>query len=303
MRSFALALKEFEFIISPALPNDIHVCVYVVDVITHKFFASFDFSDIAYLFVQSRKGGRKMHRLVYWYGSDGLDGAFSLIIPSKIVDYDTGVRNGYHLIPNDLQRKIDQGRVLSQDEYILLQGLEVIEREQNLLSKDRVNWLLEESISTKKTPASTSTTSSNDIDEIIPAAKTAQQRPARKAAKTRSEHGHFRVGQKVLKNFPGYKEPFLGEITLLPTADFAYYRVSYEDGDQEDVSIDDISKHVAMYHFSEASVPIKAAEFKTGQIIEKKFTGFGRFRGKIVKLPSPGKNVYRVKYQDNDIGK
>ena len=58
-----------------------------------------------------------------------------------------------------------------------------------------------------------------------------------------------------------------------------------------------------MYHFSEASVPTKAAEFKIGQIIEKKFPGFGRFRGKIIKLPSLGKEFYRVKYQDNDIGK
>ena len=256
-----------------------------------------------HIIVQSRKGSRKMHRLVYWYGSDGLNGAFSLIAPSKIVDYDTGVRNCYHLIPNDLQFKIDQGRVLSQDEHILVRGLEVIERERKLVSKDRAKCLLEESISTKKTPASTSTTSSNGIDEKTPAAKTANQRTACKAANTQSEHGHFRVGQKILKNFPGYKEPFLGEITLLPTADFAYYRVSYEDGDQEDISIDDISKHVAMYHFSNASAPIKDAKFKIGQIIEKKFPGFGRFRGKIVKLPSLGKNFYRVKYQDNDIGK
>ena len=133
-----------------------------------------------------------MRSLVYWYGSDGLDGAFSLIAPSKVVDYDTGVRNGYHLIPNDLQRKIDQGRALSQDEYILVQGLEVIEREQKLVSKDRVKWLLEESTSTKKTPASTrSTASSNDVDESMPAAKTAKHRPARHATNTRSEHGHF----------------------------------------------------------------------------------------------------------------
>lgn len=237
-----------------------------------------------------------MHRLVYWYGSDGLDAAFSFIHPSKIVDYDAGVRSNYHLIPDDLQCRIDQGHVLTQDELTLVRGLEVIEREQKVSPDDRVKWFLEESLTTKNTPAST--VNSSGIDESALAAKGTKQLLARTSGKKR---GHFRVGQKILKNFPGYDDPFLGEITLLPTADFAYYRVSYEDGDQEDISIGDISKHVAMYHFSEASSHTTAAQFKIGQIIEKKFPGFGRFRGKIIKLPSVDRHFYRVRYQDNDI--
>eukprot|EP00957_Ditylum_brightwellii_P081356 6188626-Ditylum_brightwellii.AAC.1 len=51
------------------------------------------------------------------------------------------------------------------------------------------------------------------------------------------------LGTKIVKSFLDYGE-FKGVVTRIPTDEEPFYRVQYEDGDEEDMSGDEIEKYV-----------------------------------------------------------
>ena len=68
----------------------------------------------------------------------------------------------------------------------------------------------------------------------------------RKSHPEEDAHRTHGVGDKVRKSFPGHGV-FEGKITKIPTDEFPYYRVEYEDGDSEDINANDVSQYVAEY--------------------------------------------------------
>lgn len=82
-----------------------------------------------------------MDRLIYWYGSEDLKGAFSFYSASKIVDYEEGIRRRNNEIPSIIQSKVDKNKKLSKTEKQILKGLGQIAEDAKLDPSDRISWL------------------------------------------------------------------------------------------------------------------------------------------------------------------
>jgi len=84
---------------------------------------------------------RAMTRLIYWYGAESLEEAYSFYQPSKIVDYEKGVEKGKDKVPSSIKKKLDNGKKLSKSEKQIVEGLEQISGDAKLEASERVSWL------------------------------------------------------------------------------------------------------------------------------------------------------------------
>jgi len=93
------------------------------------------------MFANCQRTKGTMDRLIYWYGSEGLEGAFSFYSASKIVDYEEGIRRRHNEIPSIIQKKVDENNKLSKTEKQILKGLGQIAEDAALDPSDRISWL------------------------------------------------------------------------------------------------------------------------------------------------------------------
>ena len=94
---------------------------------------------------------------------------------------------------------------------------------------------------------------------------------------TKAEKSSYAMGTVIFKPFDG--EPFQGVIIGYDGVD-NYYKVRYEDGDEEEMDEEEVKQHLV------------------GTIISKEFDG-KPFRGKVVGYDSKD-NFFKVKYDDSD---
>lgn len=107
------------------------------------------------------------------------------------------------------------------------------------------------------------------------------------------------IGQNIAQDFDS---PFEGEVAIVPSKGFKYYRITYEDGDEEDLTYNAVKRYVAYYQRSEGgSVPKRKKhefgfyeKFPVGTKILKDF--LRTFGGKITKLPKGKDEKYTVRY-------
>ena len=108
------------------------------------------------------------------------------------------------------------------------------------------------------------------------------------------------IGQNIAQDFDS---PFEGEVAIVPAKGFKYYRITYEDGDKEDLTYNAVKRYVAYYQRSmEGGSASKRKKhdfgfyekFPLGTKILKDFSR--TFGGKITKLPEGKDEKYTVTY-------
>jgi len=91
--------------------------------------------------LQSKKSGRAMKRLVYWYGTPLGQNAYSFVNANQLISYEEGINRGYNSLTK-LMNKIAKGQHLSKKEETLRRGLKEIEVDSTKLAKaDRIKWM------------------------------------------------------------------------------------------------------------------------------------------------------------------
>ena len=84
---------------------------------------------------------RAMTRLIYWYGAESLDEAYSFYQASKIIEYEKGLEKGKDKLPPSIQKKLDKGKKLTKSEKQIVEGLEQISGDAKREASERVSWL------------------------------------------------------------------------------------------------------------------------------------------------------------------
>lgn len=84
------------------------------------------------------------------------------------------------------------------------------------------------------------------IDDVLFTLSSALDKLKKYRVELTGEITSIEVGTKVLKLFES--KDYNGEVISLPTEKEPYYRVQYEDGDQEEMSEKEVKKHAAKYY-------------------------------------------------------
>eukprot|EP00980_Cylindrotheca_fusiformis_P023810 scaffold11032_cov122-Cylindrotheca_fusiformis.AAC.11 len=80
--------------------------------------------------------------MVYWYGShQDLLNAYSLVVTSKLVPYETGIKKGHDQLPKPLQKKLEGGKKVSAQENMLIEGLKEMKMDFNKDPSERRGFL------------------------------------------------------------------------------------------------------------------------------------------------------------------
>lgn len=112
------------------------------------------------------------------------------------------------------------------------------------------------------------------------------------------EHELF-LGQFIAKDF---NSPFEGEVTVTPDHYFDLYKIAYEDGDEEELTYNEVKRYVA-YNHQEIGGGVRkrkkheygfTEKFPVGTKILKNF--LRTFGGKITRLPKSCNKKYTVTY-------
>uniref|UniRef100_A0A7S4IZC2 PTM/DIR17-like Tudor domain-containing protein n=1 Tax=Odontella aurita TaxID=265563 RepID=A0A7S4IZC2_9STRA len=132
------------------------------------------------------------------------------------------------------------------------------------------------------------------------------------------------IGTKMLKTFDGMGD-FEGTVVKVPSKGSPFYKVRYDDGDEEDLDEDELRSHISYWkkrRKAKAEESVESEETRgkneddddedddeeeeeeegivVGTKMLKTFYGLGDFEGTVVKVPSKGSTYYKVKYGDGD---
>lgn len=83
------------------------------------------------------KGLLPLPRLVYWYGVDELEQAFSFVPQEDCSTYEEGASKGLLELPKDLQIKLDRGRAFTNTEKKRIEGRDLMEEDKEKDKEDR----------------------------------------------------------------------------------------------------------------------------------------------------------------------
>jgi len=88
---------------------------------------------------KAQKTGKRMPRLVYWYG-EKIEEAFSFVPQGSCMSYEEGVAKGMHELPKPLQVKLDKGLKFTKDEEKLLAARDQMEEDLHKDPVDRIRF-------------------------------------------------------------------------------------------------------------------------------------------------------------------
>lgn len=103
-----------------------------------------------------KKALEKLDYLVFHYGSDDPLDCYSFIPQDEFKSYETGLAEGYDKLPESIQKKVDAGQELTEDEQMRVRGLEQMKEDaaKEPSERKRGNWQFKERHEeTKKPPA------------------------------------------------------------------------------------------------------------------------------------------------------
>ena len=83
------------------------------------------------------RGLLPLPRLVYWYGVDELEEAFSFVPQEDCLTYEEGASKGLLELPKDLQTKLDRGRAFTNTEKKRIEGRDLMEEDKEKNKEDR----------------------------------------------------------------------------------------------------------------------------------------------------------------------
>lgn len=88
----------------------------------------------------------KLDYLVFHYGADDPLDCYSFIPQDEFISYDIGLKEGYDKLPESIQRKIDAGEELTENEQTRVRGLEQMKEdaEKPAAERKRGNWQFKE---------------------------------------------------------------------------------------------------------------------------------------------------------------
>ena len=76
-------------------------------------------------------------RLVYWYGVDDLEKAFSFVPQEECLTYEEGLSKGLLELPKDIQTKLDQGGTITNAEKARIHGRDLIQEDREKRKEGR----------------------------------------------------------------------------------------------------------------------------------------------------------------------
>ena len=95
------------------------------------------------MFQSTKKNGNPILYLIYKYGTNSDDDMItcSLFKEEGLIAVDIGIERGWNKIPRCLQKKIDNQKILTDDEEFQRAALEDFEKERKLPASDRISWI------------------------------------------------------------------------------------------------------------------------------------------------------------------
>jgi len=96
------------------------------------------------MYNNTRKSGREMTRLVFWYGVKFEDRgqAYSFIPSKNIISYEEGQEKGYCEMPRKLRKKVADKKKLSKTEEQIRRGLKEITEDMQRPKSERIKWMM-----------------------------------------------------------------------------------------------------------------------------------------------------------------
>mmetsp|Transcript_5331 Transcript_5331/g.7911 ORF Transcript_5331/g.7911 Transcript_5331/m.7911 type:complete len:927 (-) Transcript_5331:116-2896(-) len=93
----------------------------------------------------TKKNKTPMSRLVFWYGTveENFHLGYSFIPTKSILTYEEGCKKGYEKISPRLQKKIDSGKKLTENEVLQVDGLEQMKNDIKLPPEERIQWIFD----------------------------------------------------------------------------------------------------------------------------------------------------------------
>lgn len=127
-----------------------------------------------------------MTRLIYWYGAENLEEAYSFYQASKIVSFEKGLEKGKDKLPPAIQKKIDKDKKLTKTEKQIVKGLEQIADDAKLEASERASWLPEWQ---EDWEDDDNFADENDVADEIEEEEEEDVKPSKKATKRRKSKG------------------------------------------------------------------------------------------------------------------